>query len=47
MIPDGVKTTKSDELVTKNFVDEHIKIGIDALHEILNDGRSVRHLKFS
>ena len=41
MIPDGVKTTKSDELITKNFVDDHIKIGIDALKEILNDGRSV------
>ncbi len=47
MIPDGVKTTKSDELITKNFVDDHIKIGIDALNEILNDGRSVKHLRFS
>ncbi len=46
MIPDGVKTTKSDELITKNFVDDHIKIGIDALKEILNDGRSVKHLRF-
>jgi AMP nucleosidase len=46
MIPDGVKTTKSDELITKNFVDNHINIGIDSLKEIMNDGRSVRHLKF-
>ena len=46
MIPDGIKTTKSDELVTKNFVYNHIQIGIDSLKEILNEGRSVKHLKF-
>lgn len=47
MIPDGVKTTKSDQLVTKNFVDDHIQIGIDALNEIKNNGRSVKHLRFN
>ncbi len=46
MIPAGVKTTKSDSLVTKNFVADHIKIGIDALKEIKEDGKSVRHLRF-
>lgn len=46
MIPDGVKTTKSDQLVTKNFVDNHIRIGIDALNEIMNEGKSVKHLRF-
>lgn len=46
MIPSGVKTSKSDSLVTKNFVADHIKIGIDALKEIKEDGKSVRHLRF-
>jgi AMP nucleosidase len=46
MIPDGVKTSASDELVTSNFVDDHIKIGIAALKEIMNKGRSVKHLRF-
>ena len=46
MIPQGVKTTESDSLVTKSFVEDHIKIGIDALKEIKNDGKSVRHLRF-
>ena len=46
MIPEGVKTTKSDSLVTKNFVADHIRIGIDALKEIKEDGKSVRHLRF-
>ena len=46
MIPQGVKTTKSDSLVTKNFVEDHIKIGIDALLEIKLNGKSVKHLRF-
>jgi AMP nucleosidase len=46
MIPDGVKTSASDELVTKNFVDEHIRIGIASLKEIMTNGKSVKHLRF-
>jgi AMP nucleosidase len=47
MIPEGVKTDKSDKSVTKNFVDNHIKIGIKSLEEIKNNGTSVKHLKYS
>lgn len=46
MVPEGVKTDKSDQVVTSNYVDQHIQIGIDALNEIKNDGRSVRHLRW-
>lgn len=46
MIAEGVKTSKSDQKVTSEFVDKHIKIGINALMEIINDGQSVRHLRF-
>lgn len=46
MIPDGVKTSTSDSRVTSNYVEVHIKIGIESLNEIANKGRSVRHLKF-
>lgn len=46
MIAEGVKTTESDQFVTKKFVETHIKIGIDALKEISNEGRSVKHLRF-
>ncbi|MCB9197845.1 MAG: AMP nucleosidase [Flavobacteriales bacterium] len=46
MIAEGVKTSKSDNAVTANFVDKHIQIGIDALNEIMNEGKSVRHLRF-
>lgn len=46
MIPEGVKTSESDQKVTENFVDSHIKIGIDSLKELINSGESVRHLRF-
>jgi len=47
MISTGVKTDASDKTVTTNFVDDHVQIGIDALGEIRDHGKSVKHLKFS
>ena len=47
MIPEGVKTDKSDEAVTKNFVQDHLQIGIDALRELRDSGESVKHLIFA
>jgi AMP nucleosidase len=46
MTPEGVKTAESDEKVTQAFVDEHLRIGIDALRELINNGLTVRHLRF-
>ncbi|OFX40126.1 MAG: AMP nucleosidase [Bacteroidetes bacterium GWA2_32_17] len=46
MISTGIKTVESDKKVTDKFVHDHLQIGIDALIEIRNDGRSVKHLKF-
>lgn len=46
MISEGVKTTESDKLITQNFVDEHLKIGIDSLNELINNGLTVKHLRF-
>ena len=46
MTPSGVKTSDSDARVTGQFVERHIRVGIDALKEIQNDGRSVRHLRW-
>lgn len=47
MIPEGVKTSKSDETVTKHFVDLHLKIGIKSLKQLINKGLTIKHLKFS
>src|ERR1035437_3419063 len=46
MIVDGVKTAESDLKVTQNYVDEHLKIGIDSLNELINNGLTVKHLRF-
>ena len=46
MIPDGIKTIESDTIVTKNYVDRHIRIGIDSLKQLINNGITVKHLKF-
>jgi AMP nucleosidase len=46
MIPEGVKTEESDKAVTAQYVENHLKIGIDSLKQLINDGMTVRHLKF-
>ena len=46
MISTGIKTAASDKNVTKNFVDEHLKIGIDSLNELIHNGLTVKHLRF-
>jgi AMP nucleosidase len=46
MVPDGVKTDASDRIITQQFVDAQIAIGIDSLKEIRDKGHSVRHLRF-
>ena len=46
MIPEGVKTDKSDNIVTQNYVEEHVKIGIASLRMIIDEKKTVKHLKF-
>ena len=46
MVPEGVKTEESDKVVSKNFVGEHLRIGIDSLRQLINNGITVKHLKF-
>lgn len=46
MIPEGVKTAESDSKVTENFVETHLRIGIDSLKQLINNGLTVKHLKF-
>jgi AMP nucleosidase len=43
---DGVKTAESDKKVTANFVEEHIKIGIKALSSLMNNSKTIRHLRY-
>jgi AMP nucleosidase len=46
MIPEGVKTTESDSKVTTAYVETHLRIGVDSLKQLSNNGLTVKHLKF-
>jgi len=46
MIPEGVKTEKSDSNVTSNYVNEHLEMGIRSLEQLIKNSKTVRHLKF-
>lgn len=46
MTPQGVKTEVSDIKVTGNYVEQHLKIGIDSLKQLINNGLTVKHLRF-
>jgi AMP nucleosidase len=46
MISSGIKTEQSDKKVSDRFTEIHLKIGIDALKEIKDNGISVKHLRF-
>ncbi len=46
MVPEGIKTTESDKKVNEKFVDDHIKIGIESLNQLINNGLTVKHLHF-
>ena len=46
MIPEGVKTAESDSKVTEQYVETHLKVGIESLKQLINNGLTVKHLKF-
>ena len=46
MVPEGVKTAESDLKITAEYVERHIRIGIDSLKQLINNGLTVRHLRF-
>ena len=46
MVPEGVKTSHSDVVVTDSFATTHLDIGIDSLKQLIHDKLTVKHLKF-
>src|SRR3954464_5753438 len=46
MIPEGVKTAESDSKVTEQYVETHLRVGIDSLKQLINNGLTVKHLHF-
>jgi len=46
MVPDGVKTMEKDAANSKTYDQNHVKIGIESLRQLINNGETIRHLKF-
>ena len=46
MIPEGVKTDESDKIVTENFAELHLKVGIESLMQLINRSDTIKHLRF-
>lgn len=46
MKEDGIKTEESDKQVTKQFAEEHLKIGIKSLESLQNNSKTIKHLRY-
>ena len=46
MVPDGIKTAESDKKVTKEFVNLHLEVGIQALATIDKQGDKIKHFGY-
>lgn len=47
MEEDGIKTEDSDREITRKFVKEHLMLGVEALRQIIDDKKTIRHIRFS
>ncbi len=46
MTREGIKTEASDKVVTASFAKRHLSIGVDSLKQLMNNGMTVKHLRF-
>lgn len=46
LTPEGVKTSKSDARVTRDWSDMHLSIGIESLTEIGEKGEQIKHFQY-
>lgn len=46
MVPEGIKTSESDQLVTENYSNLHLQLGIEAMTEIGDKGEQIKHFKY-
>jgi AMP nucleosidase len=44
--PDGVKTEESDKKVTRNWVQLHLQIGIEAMTDLGHKGEQIKHFRY-
>lgn len=46
MLPEGIKTEKSDRVVTEKYSDLHLEIGIEAMTELGVKGEKIKHFRY-
>ncbi len=46
MVPEGVKTSEADRKAKQKYTQDHLRIGIDSLKQLINKGETVKHLRF-
>jgi len=46
MVPEGVKTMEKDKVNSRKFDVSHVQLGIKSLEQLINNGNTIRHLKF-
>ena len=46
LTPEGVKTEESDELVTQQWAEKHLQIGIDSMSGMAEGCEQIRHFKY-
>lgn len=46
MTPDGVKTTKKDEAVSRQYLAQHLDLGLKTIDNIRNDQPKLHNLRF-
>ena len=46
MYAEGIKTEASDRVVTSNYAEQHVRLGIEAMRLIADGRKTVRHLKY-
>ncbi len=45
VLPEGIKSEASDELVTREFANLHLQIGIEAMTKIGAEGETIKHFR--
>ena len=45
MVPEGVKTIKSDNLVNRQYAEQHVRMGVESLRTIIDASDTLKHLK--
>ncbi|MCA9239225.1 MAG: AMP nucleosidase [Planctomycetales bacterium] len=46
MTPEGIKSSKSDAAVTRDWSDVHLEVGIESLTEIGEQGEEIKHFRY-